>query len=181
MSVDPAPQSPHRPHRHNHHCELSTMAHGAFEIIVFWLVGCAAVADAWVPVTAAARTRVSTTTTISRVPLLLGHTASVSLTRLQLAAAGGGGGFGGGGGGSSGNDNSNKKEVKLKPKQQWDRYTTVLKKETPVAVAVRVVSGGADGAWFEVGTIKSQGDSMTPIAVARQRALLAEVRRQHHT
>lgn len=72
-------------------------------------------------------------------------------------------------GGFGGSDSAANKEVKLKPKQQWDRYNA-LKKESSVKVAVKV---GDD--WLEVGLVKSQGGSMTEIAVARQRALLVEV------
>ena len=70
-----------------------------------------------------------------------------------------------------------KKEIKLKPKQQWDRYIA-LKKETSYKVAVRP-AGGADADtgdnWLEVGAVKSQGSDKTAFAVARQRALIAEV------
>jgi len=75
-------------------------------------------------------------------------------------------GFGGGGSAQQ------KKEIKLKPKQQWDRYTA-LKKETPYKVAVKPADSDD---WLEVGTVKSQGSNKTEIAVARQRALIAEVR-----
>jgi len=76
-------------------------------------------------------------------------------------------GFGGGGGAAK-----DKKEIKLKPKQQWDRYTA-LKKETSYKVAVKPGDGDE---WLEVGAVKSQGSDKTEIAVARQRALIAEVR-----
>lgn len=79
-------------------------------------------------------------------------------TRLQ------GTGFGGGG-------SKNKKDIKLKPKQQWDRFLA-LKKEERIPVAVRTT-----GDWLEVGVIRSQGSQYTAVAVAKQRALLAEVRR----
>jgi len=81
-------------------------------------------------------------------------------------------GFGGGGGGAK-----EKKEIKLKPKQQWDRYTA-LKKETSYKVAVK--PSGDDNEWLEVGAVRSQGSDKTEIAVARQRALIAEVRLQYY-
>jgi len=65
---------------------------------------------------------------------------------------------------------NNKKEIKLKPKQQWDRYIA-LKKETSYKVAVRP----GDKEWLEGGAVKSQGSDKTAFAVARQRALIAEV------
>lgn len=63
-----------------------------------------------------------------------------------------------------------KKDVKLKPKQQWDRYMSDdLKVFDAVRVAVR-----NDGDWFEVGTIKSKDNAYTEAAVVRQRMLIAE-------
>ena len=71
---------------------------------------------------------------------------------------------------------SNKKEAKLKPKQQWDRYVA-LKKEPSVAVGVKVVSAASEtDAWLEVGAVKRQAEISIEVAVARQRALLVEVR-----
>ena len=84
---------------------------------------------------------------------------SRATTALQMA-----GGFGSG--------PKKKKEVKLKPKQQWDRYLD-FKKEKKVRVAVRVVGGEE---WLEVGSVKSKDNGFTEISVARQRALIAEVR-----
>jgi hypothetical protein len=81
-----------------------------------------------------------------------------------------GAGFGGG-------DSKNiKKETKIKPKQQWDRYCGDLKKEKPYRVAVKV-QGKESDEWLEVGNVKSKGGEYTKAAVARQRALIAEVRR----
>jgi hypothetical protein len=88
-----------------------------------------------------------------------------SYSPLQLAA----GGFGGSDSATA------KKEIKLKPKQQWDRYIA-LKKETPIKVGVKVVSTEADSNWLEVGSVRSQADIPSDVAVARQRALIAEVR-----
>jgi hypothetical protein len=67
---------------------------------------------------------------------------------------------------------SSKKEVKLKPKAQWDRYT-LLKKEPIIRVAVRVVKEGED--WLEVGRVRSKDNQYTEIAIARQRAIIADV------
>jgi hypothetical protein len=73
------------------------------------------------------------------------------------------GGFGGGG-------SKSKKEIKLKPKQQWDRYLD-LKKEEQIYVAVRKVG---DVEWLVAGKIKSKDNASTELAVARQRALIAD-------
>jgi hypothetical protein len=81
-----------------------------------------------------------------------------------------GAGFGGG------DSKSNKKESKIKPKQQWDRYCGDLKKEKPYRVAVKVQSKENEE-WLEVGNVKSKDSEYTKAAVARQRALIAEVRR----
>lgn len=74
---------------------------------------------------------------------------------------------------------TNRKEVKLKPKQQWDRYIA-LKKESAVPVGVRVVASPSEGEgdnanWLEVGAVKRLAEISTDVAVARQRALLVEV------
>lgn len=66
--------------------------------------------------------------------------------------------------------NKKKKEMKLKPKQQWDRFTS-LKKETSVLVAVRVVG---QEEWLEVGRVKSKDNSNIEAAVAKQRVIIAE-------
>lgn len=85
--------------------------------------------------------------------------------------------FGGGFGGSSGDDKGNKKtkkEIKLKPKQQWDRYLS-FKTEPKIRVAVRVMEDESQE-WLEVGRVKAQNPEYTELAVARQRAIIAEVR-----
>lgn len=64
-----------------------------------------------------------------------------------------------------------KKEPKLKPKAQWDRYTD-MKKEPMVRVAVRK---NGDDEWLEVGRVRSKDSAFTEIAVARQRAVIADV------
>jgi hypothetical protein len=74
------------------------------------------------------------------------------------------------------------KEVKLKPKQQWDRYTA-LKKEKSVVVGVKVISSTTtttastetESDWLVVGAVKSESTIPADVAVARQRALLVEV------
>ena len=76
-------------------------------------------------------------------------------------------GFGSGG-------SKKKKQVKIKPKQQWDRYSGDLKKEKPYRVAVKAEGKDSDE-WLEVGNVKSKGGAYTKAAVARQRALIAEV------
>ena len=77
-------------------------------------------------------------------------------------------------GGFGGDDkNKKKKEVKLKPKQQWDRFLD-MKKEKKIRVAVQVSE--ADDEWLEIGNVRSKEDKHTEYAVARQRALIAEVR-----
>lgn len=65
-----------------------------------------------------------------------------------------------------------KKEVKLKPKQQWDRYTKM--KEKPFRVAVKAIEKSNDE-WLEIGNVKSKGGEYTEVAVAKQRALIADV------
>ena len=77
-------------------------------------------------------------------------------------------GFGGGD-----SSKKKKKEPKIKPKQQWDRYTS-FKKEKPYRVAVKAVGKPSDE-WLEVGNVKSKGGEYTDAAVARQRALIADV------
>ena len=71
---------------------------------------------------------------------------------------------------ADGDSNKKKKEMKLKPKQQWDRFAS-LKKETSVLVAVRVV-GQED--WLEVGRVKSKDNASIEAAVAKQRVIIAE-------
>jgi hypothetical protein len=118
-------------------------------------------------------------------PTWLHRSVSRQESCLLQATAAAKGGFGGAA-------NISSKEVKLKPKQQWDRYTE-LKKETAVKVAVRVVSApttattaatedSTDSAaarrndWLHVGSVKSSASVGIEMAVARQRALIAEVR-----
>lgn len=98
---------------------------------------------------------------------------SSSTTRSATTSQLFGGGFGGGGGGDD-KGNKTKKEIKLKPKQQWDRYLS-FKTEPKIRVAVRVVEDESQE-WLEVGRVKAQNPDYTELAVARQRAIIAEVR-----
>ncbi|KAK1738669.1 hypothetical protein QTG54_010699 [Skeletonema marinoi] len=92
-----------------------------------------------------------------------------SLSQLSMA------GFGGGGGGGS---KKNKKAVKtlpkLKAKTQWDRYAD-LKQCKKVIVGVKIVGGEEEEAdWLEVGKVRSDNDEHTLVAIANQRALIAD-------
>jgi hypothetical protein len=82
-----------------------------------------------------------------------------------------GGGFGGSGGGAS-NKKPKETKLKLKPKQQWDRFQN-LKTSPKMRVAVQTTD---DDQWLEVGNVKAAETVSTAVAVARQRALIAEVR-----
>jgi len=111
---------------------------------------------------------------------------------LSATAAGGFGGGGSGkkakktkGGGSGGSSGGSSTAKKLKPKQQWDRFTTALKGEDRFPVAVRRVVEDGDGGdsdetaaseWLEVGCVRSREGRYTEAAVALQRGLIAEVR-----
>ena len=68
--------------------------------------------------------------------------------------------------------NKKKKEIKIKPKAQWDRYTDM--KKVPV-VRVAVQKTGQDAEWLEVGRVRAKDEVATEVAVARQRALIADV------
>ena len=65
------------------------------------------------------------------------------------------------------------KQVKLKPKQQWDRYLD-MKTEKKIRVGIRMEEDESEE-WFEVGHIRSKEGANTAVAVAIQRALIAEV------
>jgi len=62
------------------------------------------------------------------------------------------------------------KEIKLKPKQQWDRYAE-FKREPKIQVGVRIKD---DDEWLAVGRVKSKDSEYTEAAVFRQRAIIAE-------
>lgn len=84
----------------------------------------------------------------------------------------GGGKKKGGSGGAS--------TLKLKPKTQWDKYKS-LKSESSVNVAVRVANEGSEaGQWFDIGTVKSEGDEYTEAAVALQKGIIAEHAKRLH-
>jgi hypothetical protein len=99
-----------------------------------------------------------------------GSSTSRSSSALFLA-----GGFGGAAADKKKKGASTASSTALKPKQQWDRYSD-LKKEDKIRVAIRIV--GEEG-WLDVGRIKSKENMYTEIAVARQRALIAEVSRKN--
>jgi hypothetical protein len=99
--------------------------------------------------------------------LKFGALEHTSVTSLSMA------GFGGGDGGKAKKGKSKKAATAgLKPKAQWDRYLD-LKKETAVSVAIRILDSEAEE-WLEVGNIKSIGGEYNELAVAKQRALIAE-------
>lgn len=78
----------------------------------------------------------------------------------------------GGFGGDAGGKKNPKKLAKLKPKAQWDRFLG-MKGSNRVRVAVRTTNTD-ENEWLQVGHIKSVNDEFTALAVARQRALIAE-------
>mmetsp|Transcript_12230 Transcript_12230/g.34964 ORF Transcript_12230/g.34964 Transcript_12230/m.34964 type:complete len:220 (+) Transcript_12230:120-779(+) len=84
------------------------------------------------------------------------------------------GGFGAGGMGKKSGGKKKKKttETKLKPKQQWDRYSD-FKREPKIQVAVRIKDEDSDE-WLVVGRVKSKDNKYTEAAVFRQRAIIAE-------
>ena len=92
-----------------------------------------------------------------------------SSTSLSMA------GFGGGSGGAAKNKKkggAGAKLPKLKAKSQWDRYNgDELKKKISIKVGVRIKG---EEEWLEVGRVRSENDENTEVAVARQRALMAE-------
>ena len=85
--------------------------------------------------------------------------------------------------GASSSSKSDKKKVdnKLKPRQQWDRYTD-LKGSESIVVAVRVVNSTSSVTehpegkveWFQVGSVRSKDNAFTEAAVVKQRLLIAE-------
>lgn len=84
-------------------------------------------------------------------------------------------GFGGGTGSkkkAKGKKKGGNAPTKLKPKQQWDRYSD-LKTEEKIRVGIRMKEDESDE-WLEVGKIRSKGTEYTAIAVAVQRAIIAE-------
>jgi hypothetical protein len=91
---------------------------------------------------------------------------------------------------SSASSSSSNIEVKLKPKQQWDRYVA-LKKEKSIKVGVKIIlpsnsnddstddvttTSSSSNNWLEVGAVKCDPSIAIDVAVARQRALIVEVK-----
>jgi hypothetical protein len=77
---------------------------------------------------------------------------------------------------------NNKKDAKLKAKSQWDRYLD-LKTCTKFTVGVRIKNDDSSTStstatnsqqWMEVGRVRSVDNAHTEVAIARQRALIAE-------
>ena len=106
---------------------------------------------------------------------VLAFTTSLQLTTsrsVPLSMAG----FGGGA--TSSKKQKKKKGAtlpKLKAKSQWDRYNSKeLKTCQKITVGVRIKGGDVANDWLEVGRVRSANDEYTEIAVARQRALIAE-------
>jgi hypothetical protein len=78
-----------------------------------------------------------------------------------------------------GGEKNKKKDtpIKLKPKLQWDRYAT-LKTADKVQVGIRLINDDAEATssdWLEVGRVKIKDNENIPLAVAMQRAIIAEV------
>lgn len=99
--------------------------------------------------------------------------AQVSTTGLYAGGFGGGGGMGKKSGGDKKKKKDAEKEKKLKPKQQWDRYSD-FKREPKIHVGVRIKDDDSVE-WMEVGRVKSKDSQFTEAAVFRQRAIIAEV------
>lgn len=99
-------------------------------------------------------------------------TTTMSPTSLYAGGFGGGGGMGKKAGKDSKKKKNANKETKLKPKQQWDRYSD-FKRELKIQVGVRIKDGKSDE-WLEVGRVKSKDGQYTEAAVFRQRAIIAE-------
>lgn len=93
-----------------------------------------------------------------------------STTQLSMAGFGGGGG---GGGASKKNKKAAKPLPKLKAKTQWDRYAD-LKQCKKIVVGVKLSGNEEEAEWLEVGKVRSENDEHTLVAIARQRALIAD-------
>lgn len=84
-------------------------------------------------------------------------------------------GFGASSGGGGKKAKKSVAPIKLRPKQQWDRYSE-LKREEKVQVAIRLTADeGECTDWLEVGRVKSRENKFPELAVALQRAIIAEV------
>eukprot|EP00977_Amphora_coffeiformis_P028468 scaffold35293_cov260-Amphora_coffeaeformis.AAC.4 len=142
------------------------------------LVGCLllSTARAWISPPAAILGRVSVSVSVPVSMSKLSPPSSSTNAVTSTTALQAGGGFGGGGGSKK---KSSSSEAKLKPKAQWDRFLEMKKGATRIRVAVKTTSNDNDsndeeGEWLEVGHVKSAEDKYTALAVARQRALIAE-------
>ena len=103
-------------------------------------------------------------------PTMISKPTRVSSSSSVLFA----GGFGGGGASANKVDKkASSKQIKLKPKQQWDRYIA-LKGTTKIPVGVRMKEDETEE-WIKVGYVRSKEDAYTEVSVATQRALIAEV------
>ncbi len=149
---------------HHYYCWKKGRTFNMRVATFFFVAGCLLSLDAFNP------------TMISKPPTRAGSSASASSSSSVLFA----GGFGGGGGASTNNNNkvdkkkkASSKQIKLKPKQQWDRYIA-LKGTTKIPVGVRMKEDETEE-WIKVGYVRSKEDEYTEISVATQRALIAEV------
>jgi hypothetical protein len=118
---------------------------------------------------------IATTTTTKMQPFhKTTATTTTTLTQFHVRMMAAKGGFGGAGGSTSSSGQGN--VVKLKPKSQWDRYLSIT--TPPIRVAVRIL-GEEQEEWLEVGWVKHliEENLSVEMAVARQRALIAEVKR----
>ena len=63
---------------------------------------------------------------------------------------------------------------KLRAKSQWDRYLDMKQCKKVTVGVIEVDDESSSNDWVEVGRVRSEGDEHTEVAVARQRALIAE-------
>jgi hypothetical protein len=116
------------------------------------------------------------TTVVAFTPALIPRKYDIATSVLHVPTHLFAGGFGGAGGDKSPKKKgktATTKESKLKPKQQWDRYQD-MKGENKIRVAIRCKEDESEE-WLEVGRVKSKENEYSVVAVARQRALIAEV------
>jgi len=146
---------------HHYYCWKKGRTFNMRVATFFFVAGCLLSLDAFNP------------TMISKPPTRAGSSASASSSSSVLFA----GGFGGGGASANNNKVDKKKasskQIKLKPKQKWDRYIA-LKGTTKIPVGVRMKEDETEE-WIKVGYVRSKEDEYTEISVATQRALIAEV------
>jgi hypothetical protein len=123
---------------------------------------------------------VLTTTTDAFMPPQQQQRSTIAYSSSSLSMAG----FGGATPKGTGANKKQKKDTvkKLKPKQQWDRYTNDLNESDRVRVAVRVVestfpsstASTTDDEWYQVGAVKSKDNAFTEAAVICQRAIMVQ-------